>query len=171
MSNPLVTVDVREDIRAGRQPCSGIMAAVAALKEGESLVILDEPVSALDVSIRAQVLNLLADIQEKLGLTYFIIAHDLATLGHVSKRIGITYLGRVVEMGDTDEVFSNPLHPYTRALLIRQEFQNRGDCPIQGLSYSLHPCHYLDLQSIEKSNPIPGRQNLLQEGIRLRGDR
>jgi oligopeptide/dipeptide ABC transporter ATP-binding protein len=81
-----------------------------------SLVILDEPVSALDVSIRAQVLNLLADIQEKLGLTYFIIAHDLATLGHVSKRIGIMYLGRIVEMGDTDEVFSNPLHPYTRAL-------------------------------------------------------
>jgi oligopeptide/dipeptide ABC transporter ATP-binding protein len=81
-----------------------------------SLVILDEPVSALDVSIRAQVLNLLSDIQEKLGLTYFIIAHDLATLGHVSKRIGIMYLGRIVEMGDTDEVFSNPLHPYTRAL-------------------------------------------------------
>ena len=81
-----------------------------------SLVILDEPVSALDVSIRAQVLNLLADIQEKLGLTYFIISHDLATVGHVSKRIGIMYLGRIVEMGDTDEVFSNPLHPYTRAL-------------------------------------------------------
>jgi oligopeptide/dipeptide ABC transporter ATP-binding protein len=81
-----------------------------------SLVVLDEPVSALDVSIRAQVLNLLADIQEKLGLTYFIIAHDLATLGHVSKKIGIMYLGRIVETGDTDEVFSNPLHPYTRAL-------------------------------------------------------
>ena len=81
-----------------------------------SLVILDEPVSALDVSIRAQVLNLLSDIQEKLGLTYFIIAHDLATLGHVSKKIGIMYLGRIVEMGDTDEVFANPLHPYTRAL-------------------------------------------------------
>jgi oligopeptide/dipeptide ABC transporter ATP-binding protein len=81
-----------------------------------SLVILDEPVSALDVSIRAQVLNLLSDIQVKLGLTYFIIAHDLATLGHVSKRIAIMYLGRIVEMGDTDEVFSNPIHPYTRAL-------------------------------------------------------
>ena len=81
-----------------------------------SLVILDEPVSSLDVSIRAQILNLLADIQEKLGLTYFIIAHDLAMLGHVSSQIGVMYLGRIVEMGNTDEVYANPLHPYTRAL-------------------------------------------------------
>lgn len=81
-----------------------------------SLVILDEPVSSLDVSIRAQILNLLADIQEKLGLTYFIIAHDLAMLGHVSNRIGVMYLGRIVEIGDTDEVYARPFHPYTRAL-------------------------------------------------------
>jgi oligopeptide/dipeptide ABC transporter ATP-binding protein len=81
-----------------------------------SLVILDEPVSSLDVSIRAQILNLLADIQEKLGLTYFIIAHDLAMLGHVSEQIGVMYLGRIVEIGNTEEVYANPLHPYTRAL-------------------------------------------------------
>ncbi len=81
-----------------------------------SFVILDEPVSSLDVSIRAQILNLLADIQERLGLTYFIIAHDLATLAHVSARIAVMYLGRIVEMGRTQEIFENPRHPYTRAL-------------------------------------------------------
>jgi len=81
-----------------------------------SLVILDEPVSALDVSIRAQILNLLIDIQEKQGLTYLIIAHDLAMLKHVTTQIGVMYLGNIVELGDTDSVFSTPVHPYTRAL-------------------------------------------------------
>jgi len=93
------------------------VAIARAMIMNPSVVILDEPVSALDVSIRAQILNLLADIQEQLGLTYFIIAHDLATLCHVSTRIGIMYLGKIVEMGDTDELFREPLHPYTRALL------------------------------------------------------
>jgi oligopeptide/dipeptide ABC transporter ATP-binding protein len=92
------------------------IAIARAMILNPSLVILDEPVSALDVSIRAQILNLLADIQEKLKLTYFIIAHDLAMLGHVSARIGIMYLGKIVEMGDTQEVYENPLHPYTQAL-------------------------------------------------------
>ena len=81
-----------------------------------SLVILDEPVSALDVSIRAQILNLLADIQEKEGLTYVIIAHDLAMLQHITTHIAVMYLGKIVEMGKTEEVFSNPSHPYTKAL-------------------------------------------------------
>jgi peptide/nickel transport system ATP-binding protein len=81
-----------------------------------SLVILDEPVSALDVSIRAQILNLLADIQEKESLTYVVIAHDLAMLQHITTHIAVMYLGRIVEMGKTEEVFNNPLHPYTQAL-------------------------------------------------------
>jgi oligopeptide/dipeptide ABC transporter ATP-binding protein len=81
-----------------------------------SMVILDEPVSALDVSIRAQIRNLLSDLQGQLGLTCFIIAHDLATLGHVSARIGIMYLGKIVGLGNTDKIFREPLHPYTIAL-------------------------------------------------------
>jgi len=81
-----------------------------------SFVILDEPVSSLDVSIRAQILNLLSDIQERLGLTYFIIAHDLATLVHVSSRIAVMYLGRIIEIGKTEEIFEHPHHPYTKAL-------------------------------------------------------
>lgn len=81
-----------------------------------SLVILDEPVSALDVSIQAQILNLLADIREAGGLTYLIISHDLAMLYHLTTHIAVMYMGKIVEMGDTEEVFQNPLHPYTRAL-------------------------------------------------------
>ena len=92
------------------------VAIARAMILNPSLVILDEPVSSLDVSIRAQILNLLADIQEKLGLTYFIIAHDLAMLSHVSAQIGVMYLGRIVEIGNTEEIYANPLHPYTRAL-------------------------------------------------------
>lgn len=82
-----------------------------------SMVILDEPVSSLDVSVRAQILNLLADIQDQHQLTYMIIAHDLAMLQQVTNRIAVMYLGKIVEMGDTKEVFGNPQHPYTRALL------------------------------------------------------
>ena len=92
------------------------VAIARAMVLNPSLVVLDEPVSSLDVSIRAQILNLLADIQDQLGLTYFVIAHDLAMLGHVSSNIGVMYLGRIVEMGDTEEVYSRPQHPYTKAL-------------------------------------------------------
>jgi peptide/nickel transport system ATP-binding protein len=81
-----------------------------------SLVVLDEPVSALDVSIRAQILNLLADIQEKQELTYIIIAHDLAMLQHITTHIAVMYLGKIIEIGNTEEVFNNPRHPYTKAL-------------------------------------------------------
>ena len=82
-----------------------------------ALVVLDEPVSALDVSIRAQILNLLADIQAAEGISYLIIAHDLAVLQNVTTQIAVMYLGRVVETGNTDGVFDDPRHPYTKALL------------------------------------------------------
>jgi oligopeptide/dipeptide ABC transporter ATP-binding protein len=94
------------------------VAIARAIVLEPSLVILDEPVSALDVSIRAQILNLLADIQAKVGLTYLIIAHDLAMLQHVTDQIAVMYLGEVVELGNTDEVFNNPSHPYTKALFM-----------------------------------------------------
>ncbi|MCT7376724.1 ABC transporter ATP-binding protein [Chelativorans salis] len=81
-----------------------------------TMLVLDEPVSALDVSIRAQVLNLLSDFQDRYGLTYLMISHDLATLGHVSSQLAVMYLGRIVEIGDTEEIYERPLHPYTKAL-------------------------------------------------------
>jgi len=92
-----------------------------------SLVVLDEPVSALDVSIRAQILNLLADIQEREGLTYLIIAHDLAMLEHITSTIAVMYLGKLMELGPTDAVYANPMHPYTRSLFeaVPQPIPNR----------------------------------------------
>jgi oligopeptide/dipeptide ABC transporter ATP-binding protein len=93
------------------------VAIARAISLDPSLVILDEPVSALDVSIRAQILNLLSDIQEERQLTYLVIAHDLAMLRQVTTQIAVMYLGKIMEVGDTDQVFANPSHPYTKGLL------------------------------------------------------
>jgi ABC-type oligopeptide transport system ATPase subunit len=88
-----------------------------ALALNPSFIIADEPVSALDVSIQAQVINLLMDLQEQLKLTYLFIAHDLRLVRHISTRVAVMYLGRIVEMGDTSQIFANAQHAYTRALL------------------------------------------------------
>jgi peptide/nickel transport system ATP-binding protein len=81
------------------------------------LVICDEPVSALDVSIRAQIINLLLELKDEMGLAYIMISHDLGVVEHVSDRVAVMYLGRIVEQGDWREIFENPRHPYTRALI------------------------------------------------------
>jgi oligopeptide transport system ATP-binding protein len=92
------------------------IAIARALSLNPSLIVLDEPVSALDVSIRAQIMNLLQDLQQRLGLSYLLIAHDLAAVLHLSTNIVVMYLGKIVEMATSDELRNKPLHPYTQAL-------------------------------------------------------
>ncbi|MCK4368276.1 MAG: dipeptide ABC transporter ATP-binding protein [Dehalococcoidales bacterium] len=93
------------------------IAVARALALNPSLVVLDEPVSALDVSIRAQIMNLLKDLQEQYNLSYLVIAHNLATVRYMSYNVAIMYLGQIVEYGEAEELFKRPLHPYTRALM------------------------------------------------------
>jgi len=103
------------EFSGGQRQRIGIARAIIA---DPKLVILDEPVSALDISVRAQVINLLADIQRARNVGYMFIGHDLALMRHVTDRVAVMYLGRVVELGTTTEIFDNPQHPYTRSLIL-----------------------------------------------------
>ena len=102
------------EFSGGQRQRIGIARALSVHPE---FLLCDEPISALDVSIQAQVVNVLEDLQQELGLTYLFVAHDLSMVRHISDRIGVMYLGKIVESGESDEVYDNPCHPYTRALL------------------------------------------------------
>ena len=124
------------EFSGGQRQRIGIARALAL---DPKFIVCDEPVSALDVSVQAQVVNLLQDLQEQLGLTYLFISHGLSVVEHISTRVGIMYLGRLVEVASSEEIFHNPLHPYTRALLSaipipdpelqHQRLPLRGDIP------------------------------------------
>ncbi len=167
----LETVGLRSDMMhrypyefsGGQRQRIGIARALAVDPE---FIICDEPVSALDVSIQAQVINLLMDIQQKLGLTYLFIAHDLKVVKHISHRVAVMYLGRIVEMASSFELYKNPQHPYTKALMTsipipnpqikRKSIVLKGDVPSpihppQGCSF--HPRCPIATQACQKQIP------------------
>ena len=133
------------ELDGGRRQRIGIARALAV---DPKFIVCDEPVSALDVSIQAQILNLLMDLQEQHNLTYMFITHDMSVVKHISNRIAVMYLGQCVEFSETEELFNNPMHPYTQALL--------DAIPIPELSERSREPHIIKGEISNPINPKPG---------------
>ena len=133
------------ELDGGRRQRIGVARALALDPE---FIVCDEPVSALDVSIQAQILNLMMDIQEEMGITYMFISHDLSVVKHISDEIIVMYLGQCVEKARTIDLFKNPLHPYTKALL--------SAIPVMDLKYRNKKREIIKGEAASPVNPLPG---------------
>lgn len=170
--NPRFLNRYPHEFSGGQRQRIGIARALAVKPR---LIICDEPVSALDVSIQAQVINLLMDLQQQLGLTYLFIAHDLAVVRHIADRVGVMYLGRLVEVAPVNLLYANPRHPYTRALLssvpepdpgverLRRRIVLTGEVPSPDRIYSgcrfFDRCPMKDLSCQQQVPPLAGDEH------------